>query len=44
MNNRVLRLMYCVLKFEWTCISVWPIICGQDYVLCTFVNETCMWL
>jgi hypothetical protein len=40
MNNRVLRLMYCVLKFEWTCISV----CGQDYVLCTFVNETCMWL
>jgi hypothetical protein len=25
-------------------MSVWPIICGQDCVLCTFVNETCMWM
>jgi hypothetical protein len=25
-------------------MSVWPIICGQDYVLCTFVNETYMWM
>jgi hypothetical protein len=25
-------------------MSVWPIICGQDCVLCTFINETCMWM
>jgi hypothetical protein len=25
-------------------MSVWLIICGQDCVLCTFVNETCMWM
>jgi hypothetical protein len=25
-------------------MSAWPIICGQDCVLCTFVNETCMWM
>jgi hypothetical protein len=25
-------------------MSVWPIICRQDCVLCTFVNETCMWM